>query len=64
MDGIYLKARSAAAVAEMSERKFLYMVQDGLLPRPVKIAGMTRWRHDELIAAFERLAAESKEAQA
>ena len=53
---IYIKAKSGAALGEMSIRKFRYLVSDGKLPGPVRIEGLVRWRRDELVAALERLA--------
>ena len=54
---IFVKARSAAALADMSVRKFRYLVSDGKLPAPVKIEGLVRWDREVLIDALRGLAA-------
>ena len=53
---LYLKARSAAALADISIRKLYYWVAEGKLPRPVDLDGVKRWRRDGLVAALDRLA--------
>lgn len=55
-DRIWLKAKNAAALADMSVRKFFDLVAEGKLPGPVDIGGMNRWRRDGLIEAIEKLA--------
>ena len=36
--------------------------RDGLVPKPIKLGGSTRWRVDEIEAAIERLSAEREPA--
>lgn len=42
-----------AAYLSMSVSTFLRLVEEGLMPVPVKIKGMTTWDRLELDAAFE-----------
>jgi len=39
----------------ISRATFWRRVKDGTFPNPVRIAGVTRWRHDKLMEAVERL---------
>ena len=55
-ESLYLKARSAAALADISTRKLYYWVSEGKLPKPVDLGGVKRWRRSELIGALDRLA--------
>jgi predicted DNA-binding transcriptional regulator AlpA len=50
-----LRAPRAAAYIGMSESSFLALVEEGVMPRPVKIKGMTIWDRHELDVAFEAL---------
>jgi predicted DNA-binding transcriptional regulator AlpA len=43
----------AAALLCISKATLWRHVQAGVLPRPVKIGGATRWRRDELLAAID-----------
>jgi predicted DNA-binding transcriptional regulator AlpA len=53
-----LRAPRAAAYVGMSESSFLALVEEGVMPRPVKIKGMTIWDRLDLDAAIERLKVE------
>ena len=48
---LFIKAANAAGIADMSIRKFRYMVSDGQLPPPVKISGLVRWDREALADA-------------
>ena len=50
-----LRADRAAAYLGMSESSFLALVKEGLMPKPVKIKGMSVWDREKLDAAFEAL---------
>lgn len=54
---ILLSDHSAAALLGISRATFWRRVQDGTFPRPIRIAGSTRWRRDELMAAVDAVAA-------
>jgi predicted DNA-binding transcriptional regulator AlpA len=53
--------RAASYLGGMSTSKFLSLVEQGKLPKPVKIDGMTMWDRLELDAAFDRLKTEEAE---
>ncbi len=53
---VFVKAKSAAALADISTRKLYYWVAEGKLPKPIDLDGVKRWRRSELIVALERLA--------
>jgi predicted DNA-binding transcriptional regulator AlpA len=48
-----MRADRAAAYLSMSQSAFLRLVEEKLMPDPVKIKGMTTWDRLELDAAFE-----------
>ena len=54
---ILLSDQSAAALLGISRASFWRRVQDGTFPQPVRIAGSTRWRRDELMAAIDAISA-------
>jgi predicted DNA-binding transcriptional regulator AlpA len=37
-----------------SKATFWRRVADGTIPRPVKIGGMSRWPHSEIVAVIDR----------
>lgn len=53
-----LKDGEAAALLGMSRATLWRRSKFGELPKPIKIAGQTRWRREELVAAIERAAAQ------
>lgn len=55
---ILLSDNTGAALLGISRATWWRRVNDGTLPRPLKIGGATRWRRDELLAAIEKAAAE------
>ena len=57
---ILLNDRRASALLCISKATLWRHVQAGILPRPVKIGGVTRWRRDELLAAIEALSMAAK----
>jgi predicted DNA-binding transcriptional regulator AlpA len=48
-----MRADRAAAYLSMSQSTFLRLVEEELMPKPVKIKGMAAWDRLELDAAFE-----------
>src|SRR6266849_1948970 len=48
-----MRADRAAAYLSMSQSTFLRLVEEKLLPEPVKIKGMVSWDRLELDAAYE-----------
>jgi predicted DNA-binding transcriptional regulator AlpA len=50
-----MRAERAAAYLGMSTSKFFQLVEDGRMPRPVRIDGMVTWDRLELDAAYESL---------
>lgn len=50
-----MRADRAAAYLDISKSKFLELVGQGRLPRPVKIDGITSWDRFELDAAYESM---------
>jgi predicted DNA-binding transcriptional regulator AlpA len=52
------RADRAAAYLGISTSKFHVLVEEGRLPKPVRLDGMTLWDRLDLDAAFERLKAE------
>jgi predicted DNA-binding transcriptional regulator AlpA len=56
-----LRAERAAAYLAMSRAKFLELVDQGRLPAPVHIDGMTVWDRLELDAAFDAFKIEPSE---
>jgi predicted DNA-binding transcriptional regulator AlpA len=55
---ILLSDNSAAALLGISRATFWRRVQDGTFPQPIRIAGLTRWRRDELMAAIDAVSAQ------
>ena len=53
---ILLNDNASAALLGISRATFWRRVNDGTLPRPIKLGGVTRWRRCELDAAIERAA--------
>ena len=56
-----MRIARAAAYAGMSEQSFLDLVKDGVMPKPVKVKGMTIWDRLEIDHAFERLKNDDRE---
>jgi len=52
----YVSDRSGAAMLDCSRASWWRRVQDGTLPQPVKIGGLTRWRRADVLGAVARLA--------
>jgi predicted DNA-binding transcriptional regulator AlpA len=48
-----MRADRAAAYLSMSQSAFLRLVEEGLMPKPVKIKGMSTWDRLELDTAYE-----------
>ena len=56
-----MRIARAAAWVGMSERMFLDMVKEGVMPKPMRVKGMTIWDRLELDAAFDRLKPDDQE---
>jgi len=52
-----MRAETAAAYLSMSRAFFLELVNEGLMPKPVRIRGAVTWDRIELDAAYEDLKA-------
>jgi len=52
---VLLSDNAAAGMLGVSRATFWRRVKDGTFPKPVRIGGVTRWRHDKLMEAIERL---------
>lgn len=52
------RADRAAAYLSMATSTFLKLVQEGVLPKGIKVHRMTLWDRHELDAAFDRLKTE------
>ncbi len=48
-----LDVKAVAALFQSSPATIWRRVNDGTLPRPVRIGGMTRWARDEIDAVIE-----------
>ncbi len=48
-----LTAREGAALLRISEPTFWRWVANGILPKPVRLGGTSRWPRSELIAVIE-----------
>lgn len=58
------RAERAAAYLAMGKSKFLELVDEGRLPQPIRIDGITTWDRLELDAAYERMKQEEGESVA
>lgn len=56
-----LRAPRAAAYIGVSETTFRVLVDEGVMPKPKRVNGMTIWDRLELDAAFESLAPEPQD---
>ena len=50
-----MRVEQAAAYLSMSRASFLRLVEDGVMPVPVRVKGMTMWDRYDLDAAFDDL---------
>ena len=50
-----MRADRAAAYLGMSQSSFLQLVKQGVLPKPIKLKGMTAWDRYKLDAAVDEL---------
>ena len=48
-----LNAREAAAILQISVPTFWRHVANGLVPKPVKLGGLSRWPKSEILAVIE-----------
>ncbi|MCH8166471.1 MAG: DNA-binding protein [Proteobacteria bacterium] len=51
---VLLDVKAVAALFQSSPATIWRRVNDGTLPRPVRIGGMTRWARDEIDAVIDR----------
>jgi predicted DNA-binding transcriptional regulator AlpA len=56
----WMRADRAAAWTDMSKSKFLELVAQGVMPRGIKVGGMTMWDRLELDAVLEQFKAEEE----
>ncbi len=49
-----LDVKSVAALLQSSPATIWRRVNDGTIPQPIRIGGMTRWARDEIDAVIER----------
>jgi predicted DNA-binding transcriptional regulator AlpA len=56
-----MDAERAAAYIGFGRTKFLEMVEDGRMPKPIDVDGSPRWDRIELDAAFDDLADRRKD---
>ena len=57
----YLRAKSVAKRLDMSESTVWRLVQQGILPKPIKLTPRTTfWRSSDIDEAIEKFASESK----
>lgn len=52
---ILVSDHTAAGMFGISRATFWRRVEDETFPKPIRIGGVTRWRHDKLMEAIERL---------
>ena len=48
-----LTIREAAAILQISVPTFNRHVANGLVPKPIKLGGLSRWMHSEILAVIE-----------
>lgn len=53
-----LTARESAGELQASEPTFWRWVRQGIVPKPVKLGGMSRWPRSEILAVIERAKAQ------
>ncbi|MEJ6390468.1 helix-turn-helix transcriptional regulator [Gymnodinialimonas ulvae] len=53
-----IRDREAAAILGASVSTFWRRVQDGVIPRPIKIGGLSRWKKSEIEAVIAKAEAE------
>ena len=58
---ILLDVKAVAALFQSSPATIWRRVNDGTMPRPVRIGGMTRWARDEIDAVIDRAKGERDE---
>ena len=51
---ILLDVKAVAALFQASPSTIWRRVNDGTMPRPIQIGGMTRWARDEIDAVIDR----------
>lgn len=55
--------RAAAYLGSMSKSKFLELVDQGKLPKPIRVGGITMWDRHDLDAALDQLKADDNQDQ-
>ena len=61
---VLLDVKAVAALFQSSPATIWRRVNDGTMPRPVRIGGMTRWVRDEIDAVIDRAKRIRDEAEA
>jgi len=51
---VLLDVKAVAALFQSSPATIWRRVNDGTIPQPIRIGGMTRWARDEIDAVIER----------
>ncbi len=59
-----LDVKAVAALFQSSPATIWRRVNDGTLPQPVRISGMTRWARDEIDAVIDRAKAARDQSKA
>jgi len=59
---LLLSDRDACALLSISRATFWRRVKDKTFPQPIRIAGITRWRRNDLLEAIDRAAEISAQA--
>ena len=58
---VLLDVKAVAALFQSSPATIWRRVNDGTIPRPIHIGGMTRWARDEIDAVIDRAKGERDE---
>lgn len=48
-----LTVREAAAILQISVPTFNRHVANGIVPKPIKLGGLSRWMHSEILGVIE-----------
>ena len=60
---LLLSDNTCAELAEVSRSTYWRYVRDGIMPPPIRLGGVTRWRRDEVVAAIDKLTAQRDSAR-
>ncbi len=56
----YLKVADLCEITQKGRSSIYRDIESGVLPKPTKIGGATRWRSDELVEFFNNLGGADK----